>query len=126
MPNQSDQPEMTPPPGGDAQKAEKYIQTVLPLISGNKLFVQHTDLSKFDPSSLQDHFRIDLKDYHLEISHSKQPNTGTDSYVLLFTNLQQIREGCSEKLILAYLNLSTDQFKRFKAVADEQIETRKR
>jgi hypothetical protein len=115
-----------PPPSGDSQRAEKYVSELTPLISQGKLVVEHTDLSKYDPSSLHDHYRVDMLDYQLEISHTKAPLTGKDSYVLLFNNLKNIREGCTEKVILAYLILTADQFKKLQDVADEQIETRKK
>lgn len=115
-----------PPPSGDSQRAEKYINQLIPLVSQGKLTVDHTDLSKYDPSSLYDHYRIDMKEYQLEISHSKAPLTGKDSYVLLFNNLKDIEAGYTQKVILAYLVLTADQFKRLQEVADEQIETRKK
>ncbi len=110
-----------PPPSGDATKAEKYIQQLVSLISQNKVTVIHTDLSLFDPTSLEDHYRIDLSDYQVEISHSKNPDTSEDSFVILFNNLKQVREGCSEKSILAYMHLNSSQFLQFKQVADEQV-----
>lgn len=111
-----------PPPSGDPEKAEKYIDQLVNLLSEDKLIVSHTDLSRFDPSSLEDHYRIDLDDYQVEVSHSKQPNTGKDSYVILFTNLKSVEAGACEKVILAYIHLRDDQFKKFKLVADDQIE----
>jgi hypothetical protein len=111
-----------PPPKGDEQKAEKYLKQLSSLIDTNKLKVHHTDLSKFDPTNLYDHYRMDLKDYQVEVSHSKQANTGVDSYIMLFTNLKNIQEGCTEKIILAYISITADQFRRFKTVADEQLD----
>jgi hypothetical protein len=113
-----------PPPGGDTQRAEKYIKELIDLLTQNKLLATHTDLTKFDPSALQDHYRVDIKTYQLEVSHSKQPATGHDMYVLLFINSPKIDDFYNAHGIIAYLMLNDDQFKRFKAVADEQIETR--
>ena len=115
-----------PPPSGDPQVAQKYADKVSSLIGQNKVVVIHTDLSRYDPSSLHDHYRIDLGDYQIEISHSKQPLNGTDSYVMLFNNLRNLREGLTQKVILAYLILSAEQFNRLKQVSDEQIETRRK
>ncbi|MBI2597354.1 hypothetical protein HYW41_04310 [Candidatus Daviesbacteria bacterium] len=111
-----------PPPSGDCEKAEKYISQLINLIKIDKLTVTHTDLSKFDPSSLQDHYRLDLKDYEIEISHSKEPDSGQDFYVILFNNLKYINQQCSEKVILAYMHLNETLFISFKTTADEQLE----
>lgn len=115
-----------PPPSGDSTKAEKYISQLIKLVNQNKLLVNHTDLAQFDPSSIEDHYRMELKEYHVEISHSKQPDTSKDFYIMLFTNLQDIRDGCSEKIILAYLYLTEEQFKRFKNEADAQLEVKRK
>lgn len=114
------------PPRGDYQKAEKYISELCTLIGQNKIDVIHTDLKKFDPNSIQDHYRITLEDYHIEISHSKLPNTGSDSYVMLFTNLKNVASGNADKTILAYTPLSDTQFQTFKEAAQTQIEERRR
>lgn len=115
-----------PPPSGDSQRAESYVSQLISLISEDKLKVTHTDLSKYDPSSLQDHYSLDLHDYQVEISHSKQPSTGNDSYVILFNNIKNLAEGETQKEILAYLVINEEQFKKLKDVADEQIETLKK
>ena len=115
-----------PPPGGDTQRAENYIKQLVQLLSENKLIATHTDLTKFDPSALQDHYRVDIKDYQLEVSHSKQPVTGKDTYVLLFINSPSVDDFYNAHGIIAFLVLNDDQFKRFKAIADEQIETRRK
>lgn len=122
MPN----PTSEPPPGGDQQRAESYIKQLIQLLTDNKLTATHTDLTKFDPNALQDHYRIDIKTYQLEVSHSKQPATGKDIYVLLFINSPSVDDFYNAHGIIAYLVLSDDQFKRFKAIADEQIETRRK
>lgn len=115
-----------PPPSGDPNQANKYITKLINLIDDDKLAVLHTDLARFDPSALQDHFRLDLKDYEVEISHSKQPNSGKDFYVILFNNLKQVNEQGSEKVILAYMHLNGNQFHSFKSAANEQLTRKKR
>ncbi len=114
------------PPRGDYQKAENYINKLVSLIESGKLEVLHTDLNKFDPSSIQDHYRMDLDNYQIEISHSKLPASGSDSYVMLFTNLKNVGEGTAEKAILAYTQLSNTQFNKFKTAAESQIEEKRR
>jgi hypothetical protein len=114
------------PPRGDYQKAENYINRLIELIESNKLDVIHTDLQKFDPGSIQDHYRLDLSDYQIEISHSKLPTSGSDSYVMLFTNLKKVEDGSAQKAILAYTQLSNNQFEKFKTAAESQIEDRRR
>ncbi len=109
-----------PPPGGDPEKAERYLNKLTQLIDSERLKVSHTDLAEFDPSALQDHYYLDFKDYRVEVSHSKHPQNGQDSYVMLFTNLKQVQEGCTEKIILAYLHLNQGQYQRFKHAADTQ------
>lgn len=108
------------PPSGDSKQAEKYIIQLKALVDADKVTVSHTDLSRFDPSTLQDHYRLELKDHSVEISHSKHPDNGNDSFVILFTNLQNIRDGCTEKIILAYMHLSPDQFKSFALTVNQQ------
>lgn len=110
-----------PPPSGDSKKAERYIKSLIQLINADKLEVNHTDLSQFDPTNLQDHYRLDLKDYQVEVSHSKQPDSGKDFYVLLFNNIKQVRENCSERVILAYMHLDGDQFIAFKRSCEGQV-----
>ncbi len=114
------------PPIGDSKQAEKYISQLIDLITQDKLEISHTDLSQYDPSSLKDHYRADLRDYQVEISHSKNPETDEDSYVILFNNLKQIKEGTSQKTILAYMYLDQTQFERFKNTAESQIEKKKK
>lgn len=110
------------PPSGDTQKAEEYLVKMIPLIEADKLFVAHTDLSKFDPSTLQDHYRLDLKEYTIEVSHSKNPDTGRDSFIMLFTNISQVETGESGKVILAYLHLTEEQFRRFADASINQLQ----
>lgn len=116
------------PPSGDTKKAQKYIDKLVDLIDAEKIIALQTDLAQFDPNSFQDHYRIDLKDYRIEISHSKLPNSGEDVYIMVFTNLQKIRdekatgEDCTNKIILAYTKLTPQQFHQFKTSAQKQIE----
>lgn len=114
------------PPSGDPKKADYYITQLIELISSDKLTVTRTDLAKFDPSSLQNHYRLDLKDYEVEVSHNKQPESGKDFYIILFNNLKHINGQCSEKIILAYIHLSDEQFRSFKAAADNQLERKRK
>ena len=122
-----------PPPRGDFEKAEKYINQLVDIINQNKLHVFRTDLKKFDPTSLQDHYTISLTDYQIEISHSKQPGSddntpagGKNSYVMIFNNLKNLAQGNGEKVILGYVYLADAQYSKFKIVADRQIEERRR
>lgn len=114
------------PPRGDFEKAEKYIGQLVVLLNENRLEVTHTDLKRFDPTTLQDHYTINLKDYQIEISHSKQPDSGKDSYVCIFNNLKNISQGSSAKVILAYIYLTDSQFSKFKMVADHQIDQKRK
>jgi len=112
------------PPKGDFKKAEQYTNKLISLIEQNKLLVYHTDLKKYDPNTLQDHYRLDLKEYQIELSHSKQAESGNDSYVLIFTNIKNIQAGSCDKVILAYSALSPIQFSQFKKAAEGQIADR--
>lgn len=114
------------PPKGDLEKAEKYVNQLIDLINQNKIEVYHTDLKKFDPTSLQDHYTIGLKDYQIEISHSKHPGSDKNSYVMIFNNLKNLAGGSGEKVILGYIYLADSQYSKFKIVADTQIEARRR
>lgn len=116
----------TNPPKGDFDKADKYINQLVDLINQKRIEVFHTDLKKFDPTALQDHYTIKLQDYQIEISHSKQANTGKDSYVMIFNNFKNLSDGKGEKAILAYIYLADSHFSKFKIVADRQIEERRR
>lgn len=126
-------PDQKSPPKGDHEKAEKYVNQLTELINQNKLQVIRTDLKKFDPSSLYDHYTISLDDYQIEISHSKQPDSdepsspeGKHSFVMIFNNFKNIAEGRGEKVILAYIYLTDAQFSKFKIVAGRQIEEKRR
>jgi hypothetical protein len=115
----------TPPPRGDIEQAEKYLRKLINLLNADLVELTHTDLSQFDPSSLQDHYRVDLDDYQVEISHSKQANTGEDSFVMLFTNIKKIQADFDQKIILAYTYIDMEQFKKFKMVADDYMNRKK-
>ncbi|OGE30915.1 hypothetical protein A2631_04505 [Candidatus Daviesbacteria bacterium RIFCSPHIGHO2_01_FULL_44_29] len=112
----------TPPPAGDPQKAQRYLDTLMDLLGVDKLMVNHSDLRKYDPTSLQDHYRVRLEDYEVEISHSKQPETGKNSYVMVFSNAKLVQDGQSKRIILAFMYLTEEQFQTFKQVADDQLE----
>jgi len=114
------------PPKGNSEKAERYINQLVELINQNKLQVFHTDLKRFDPGSLQDHYTVNLTDYQIEISHSKHPNSGKASYVMIFNNFKHLAQGSGEKVILAYIYLADAQFSKFKIVADHQLEEKRR
>lgn len=115
-----------PPPSGDPKQAEKYINQLIELIDSDALEVSHTDLAKFDPTSLQDHYYLELKEYRVEVSHSKYPNSGKDSYIILFTNIKNLSDGSAEKIILAYMHLEENQFARFKKISLGQMERRRK
>lgn len=121
MPADAPEP-VTPPPSGDSQKAESYLDKISKLIAAGKISVSHTDLSKFDPCSIQDHYRAVLSDYEVEISHTKQPDTSADYYICLFNNLKKVQNLNCNRVVLAYIHLSREQFIKFKEVADEAIE----
>lgn len=123
LPNQN--PSL-PPPSGDPKQAEKYINQLIELIEKDLLDVKHTDLAKFDPSALQDHYSLELKEYKVEVSHSKYPNSGKDSYIILFTNIKNISEGNFKKIILAYMHLDESQFTAFKKASLNQIERQRK
>lgn len=124
MPNDPDTTDNInlPPPSGDAIQAEKYLKQLIELIEQDKLEVSRTDLSKFDPSTLQDHFRLILKEYQVEVSHSKHPTSAQDQYIMLFTNIKNAADGNCEKIILAYMHLNSAQFSEFKTACTEQLE----
>jgi hypothetical protein len=114
------------PPRGDFEKAERYINQLVGLLNQNKIEAFRTDLKKFDPTTLHDHYSVSLRDYQIELSHSKQPDSNKDSYVMIFNNLKQLSEGHGEKVILAYIYMTDSQFGKFKLVADRQIEQKRK
>ncbi len=110
-----------PPPGVDSKKAEKYLDQLINLISRERLLVSRTDLSRFDPTALKNHYRLNLKDYEIEVSHTKHPDSGQDFYIILFNNLKHVEGNRSERVILAYMHLTQEQFKNFKETSDRQL-----
>lgn len=115
----------SPPPQGDQKKAEKYLSKLTDLIRRDKITVVHTDLNKFNLESIQDHYQIDLKDYEVEVSHSKHPDSNQNFYVMVFNNIKQVKDGCAEKIILAYINLTENQFREFKTSCESLLEKKR-
>jgi hypothetical protein len=114
------------PPMGNHQQAEKYLTELISALKIGSYPLTHSDLSKFDPGSFQDHYRIDMGEYHAEISHSKHPQSGADSFSLIFTSLDKIRSGQSSQAILSFIPLTADQFTRFKTAANNYFVEQKR
>jgi hypothetical protein len=110
------------PPKGDEAKGEKYVADLIRLLESGKIQVYKTDLSQFNPSSLQSHYRIDLDDFQIEISHSTHLDTGSHSFVIIFNNLKKIADGNTGKAILAYIHLNETQYMRFHKAAELQID----
>ncbi|MDO8429308.1 MAG: hypothetical protein Q7S88_01645 [Candidatus Daviesbacteria bacterium] len=121
----------TLPPLGDREKSDKYIYWLTNLLDQDKLAVTHTDLKKFDLGAMQDHYRIDLDHYEVEVSHSKHPDNNQDFYVMLFNNLKTIQDQTDQnseyvaKVILAYIHLTATQFQKFKTSSDGYLERRR-
>lgn len=122
MPDSPDQTVQTPPPAGDPQKAERYLNTLIDLINLDRLTVTHSDLKRFDPTSLQDHYRCRLDEYEVEVSHSKAADSGKNSYVMVFSNLRILQDNPGNRIILAFTYLTEEQFAKFKKASDEQLE----
>lgn len=114
------------PPLGDPAKAENYLNRLVRLIDKDKASVFKTDLDKFDLTSIQNHYRVDLGDYDVEVSHSIQPETDKDFHTMIFNSIKKVTAGSSSKIILAYIHLTEDQFKLFKVSADEALERQQR
>lgn len=119
-------PNLTIPPLGDPQKADRYINSIVKLLAKDKVNLVQTDLSKFDLSSMQAHYRLELGEYDVEISHSIQTETNKDFYTMLFNSIKRVQNGSSDKVVLAYIHLSDDQYAQFKAAADENLERQRR
>lgn len=115
-----------PPPSGDHKQAEPYLSQIIQFVDQDLLHIHHTDLSKFDPTALQDHYRLELKEYEVEVSHSKHPDTGKDSYILLFNNIKKVAQNDCQKVILAYMHLAEEQFQRFRKAKENQTERRRK
>lgn len=127
--DQSQETPNLPPPQGEEDQAEKYLQKLIGLIDKKKLLPSHTNLERFNINTLQDHYSLDLGDYEVEISHTKQPDSGQDFYIMLFNNIRKVQSGsasCTDKLILAYVHLTNEQFKKFKQVSDDALEQKRR
>ncbi len=114
------------PPSADSEQAEKYINKLVKLMDHDIAIVHHTDLSKFDFSTFEDHYWIDLDNFRIEVSHSKRPDTGIDSYVIIFTNIKHMQDNPQDKVILAYIHLHSNQFIKFKSSAQDQLERRRK
>jgi len=72
---------------------------------------------------MEEHYRIDLSQYDVEISHSKHPKSGEDIYTMIFNNLTQLGENRDlQRVILAFIHLDKKQFEQFKDAADSQIQ----
>lgn len=125
MPDQSsllDKTTTIQPPQGDSKSASDYINKLADLLNRDKVAVTHTDLKRYDLSSVQDHYQIVLHDYEVEVSHSKQAQTGKDFFVMLFNNIKKLKSGNGGKVILSYIHLTETQFKVFKSAADDQLD----
>jgi hypothetical protein len=116
----------TLPPLGDPGKADKYIASLARLIAKDKVTLTHTDLNKFDVTTMQNHYRVDLGEYEVEVSHSVQPETNKDFYTIIFNNTKKLQDGKTDKVILGYIHLTDDQYGRFKISADEYLERRQK
>lgn len=115
------QGQKTLPPIGDVSKAEKYIDRLIELMNKDKCQVTQSDLAKFGQSHMKEHYRISLGTYDAEVSHSLNQNQ-RDTYILLFTNTQQIKEGKAQDAILAYINLSSELYGELKTSIENHIE----
>lgn len=114
------------PPIGDHEQAEKYITQIISAVRSGNFDLVHSDLSKFDPSSFQDHYRLDMGEFHAEVSHSKHPQSGSDIFSLIFTSVDKMRQGQTNQAILSYLPLTAEQFSKFKSTAEAYFAEQKR
>lgn len=114
------------PPLGDPEKADRYIASLVRLIAKDKVALTHTDLNRFDVTTMQNHYRVDLGDYDVELSHSVQPETNKDFYTIIFNNLTRLQDGKSDKVVLGYIHLTDEQYGRFKIAADEYLDRRRK
>lgn len=114
------------PPIGDQKYAEKYIDHLMEMLKWDKATLNHSDLKKYDPSTMQDHYRVNLGDYDAEVSHSINPNNGQNIYMLIFTNVAQIKAGQAQEAILSYIYLNEPLFSRFKTFAEGYFERKHR
>lgn len=125
MPDSADLTNSNLPPVGDPAKAEKYIDHLINLLKWDKATVTHTDSKKHN-SSMQDHYRINLGHYDAEISHSVNPHTNQNLYVLLFTNVNHLKSGHADQAILSYLYLHEPTFRKFKTAVENHFERLRR
>lgn len=125
-PNSKQESAFLAPPGVDSKKAEKYLEKLIPLIDQDKITVSQSDLKKFNLDCMEDHYRINLTDYEVEVSHSKHPDSGEDLFVMIFNNLKNIHSSQADRAILAYIHLTPDQFHQFKASASNQLARKKK
>lgn len=126
MPEPTNAAATQPPPAGDLPKAERYLNWLMDLITHDKVIVEHTDLQKFESTTLQDHYQISLDDYVVELSHNRNAEADKNTYVMLFNNIHRINMGTATKVILAYIPLTEQQFQEFKYTADDQIARKKK
>jgi hypothetical protein len=110
-----------PPPTADPQVAAKYVDWLTELINKDKITVNHSDLTKFSVDCMEDHYRIGLEGYDVELSHSKHPKSGEDIYTMIFNNLAQLGGSQAQRVILAYIHLTKAQFEKFKSASDTQM-----
>src|SRR5579884_1003285 len=110
------------PPGGDSKQAQRYIDTLSELIKADKITVSQTDLSRFNSPSMEDHYRIDLQHYDAELSHNKNPETGEETFILIFNSINKFDNENPKPVILSYLRLTDEQFLKLKQAADNQLE----
>lgn len=118
MPEDTPNNPKIPPPIGNPKHVQKYLDQLIELIRCDKANLTHSDLKKYDPTTMQDHYRISLGAYDAEISHSINPNSNQDVYLLIFTNVAHIKTGLAHEAILSYLYLTEAAFQKFKTEAE--------
>lgn len=114
------------PPGADSDKAEKYVAALVDLVSQDKLIVTQTDLSRFNSSSMEDHYRVNLEDYDVELSHNRNSETKEETFIMIFNSISKFDNAEPKPLILSYMHLTSEQYLKLKEVADAQIERNKK
>jgi hypothetical protein len=117
-----DQKTHLPPPGADESKAQRYVDTLADLLEKDKVNVTQTDLSRFNSVSMEDHYRINLHDYDVELSHNKNSDTGEETFIMIFNSINKFEVGNPKPVILAYMRLTSEQFMKLKQASDNQIE----
>lgn len=111
-----------PPPGAESDKAQRYVDSLIRLIGNEKVLVTQTDLKRYNSPSMEDHYRINLKDYDIELSHNKNPETSEETYIMIFNSIGLIDPQNPQPVVLAYVHLEMAHFMRLKQAADSQIE----